>query len=382
MRISRRSDIDPFIVMDVMDNARRAEELGRHIIHMEVGQPGTPAPEGARRALAGAMERDAMGYTVALGLPALRRGIADLYGRWYDIDLDPARIIVTSGASGAFILAFTALFDVGDRVAIGEPGYPSYRQNLRALDLIPVGIETSANDRYQPRPEQIPGGLQGLIVASPGNPTGTMLKGKELGELIDHAATRDISFISDEIYHGLQFGEPAKSALSFSNDVYVINSFSKYFSMTGWRVGWMVVPQDHVRVVERIAQNLFICPPHASQIAALAALECHDELQEIVQVYADNRKIVVDGLQAAGLNKFVPPDGAFYVYVDVSDITNDALALADDLLASAGIAVTPGLDFDTRRGHHTIRISFAGPSADIEEGMSRLKDFMACRARR
>ena len=235
MRISRRSDIDPFIVMDVMDNARRAEELGGHIIHMEVGQPGTPAPEGARRALAGAMERDAMGYTVALGLPALRRGIADLYGRWYDIDLDPARIIVTSGASGAFILAFTALFDVGDRVAIGEPGYPSYRQNLRALDLIPVGIETSANDRYQPRPEQIPGGLQGLIVASPGNPTGTMLKGKELGELIDHAATRDISFISDEIYHGLQFGEPAKSALSFSNDVYVINSFSKYFSMTGWR---------------------------------------------------------------------------------------------------------------------------------------------------
>jgi len=249
--------------MDVMEAARRAEEAGRHIIHMEVGQPGTPAPQGAREALTRAMADQPMGYTVALGLPALRARIAQLYGDWYDIDLNPDRVVITPGSSGGFILAFTALFDAGDRVGIGAPGYPSYRQILRALDLVPVDIETAAENRLQPVPADLTGqDLQGLMVASPANPSGTMLGRDDLSALIAAASTQGASFISDEIYHGIEYEAKAVSALEITDEAYVINSFSKYFSMTGWRVGWMVVPEDHVRVIERLAQNLFICPPH------------------------------------------------------------------------------------------------------------------------
>ncbi len=307
MRFSSRGQVDPFIVMDVMEAARAAEAAGRHIIHMEVGQPSTPAPAAARAALAAALERDALGYTVALGLPALRQGIAALYQRWYGLDLDPARVIVTSGSSGAFLLAFAALFDADDRVALGEPGYPSYRQILRALSLTPVGIATRPQDRYQPRAQDIPDDVAGLIVASPGNPSGTMLGRQPLAELIHAAQTRAISFVSDEIYHGLHYEARAVSALEISDDLYVINSFSKYFSMTGWRVGWMVVPEGHIRTVERLAQNMFICPPHASQIAALAALDCIDELEANRAVYAENRQLMLDGLPKAGFTEIAPP---------------------------------------------------------------------------
>lgn len=383
MRNSRRGQVDPFIVMDVVEAARKLEAAGRSIIHMEVGQPGTPAPALARKALAQAMECDALGYTVALGLPDLRAGIAGLYRRWYGIDLNPDRVIVTSGSSGAFLLAFTALFDAGDRVGLGEPGYPSYRQILRALSLIPVGLPTSSENRLQPVPADLEGhDLHGLIVASPGNPSGTMLSRRDLAALMQAAADRDIAFISDEIYHGLHYADPAVSALELSDQVYVVNSFSKYFSMTGWRIGWMVVPEAHIRTVERLAQNLFICPPHASQIAALAALEATDELEANRAVYADNRRLMLDGLPKAGFTRIAPPDGAFYIYADVSDLTDDSLSFAAELLEEAGVAVTPGLDFDPARGAQTLRFSYARATADIAEGLHRLQTYMAARPRK
>ncbi|MGJ8545270.1 MAG: pyridoxal phosphate-dependent aminotransferase [Sulfitobacter sp.] len=380
MRFSSRSQVDPFIVMDVMQAAAQAEANGRHIIHMEVGQPGTGAPKGAAAALSTAMDQGSLGYTVALGLPQLRARIAQMYGDWYNVDLDPNRVVITPGSSGAFILAFTALFDSGDKVGIGAPGYPSYRQILRALGFNPVDLPAAPENRYQPVAQDFAGmDLSGLLVASPANPTGTMLDRPAMSALIDACAANDISFISDEIYHGIEYEKKAVTALEITNDTYVINSFSKYFSMTGWRVGWMVVPEDHLRRVERIAQNMFICAPHASQVAALAAMDCDDELQENMKVYRRNRALMMEGLPLAGFTKIAPPDGAFYVYADVSTITDDSRALAAEILEHAGVAVTPGLDFDPARGHRTLRFSYARGTDDIIEGLARLRTFMAQR---
>lgn len=380
MRNSRRGAVDPFIVMDVMEAARQAEADGRHIIHMEVGQPGSPAPAEARSALVRAMQEDALGYTVALGLPALRARIAKMYGDWYNVDLDPARVIVTPGSSGAFILAFTALFDAGDRVGIGMPGYPSYRQILKSLNLVPVEIETKSENRLQPVVSELAGlDLSGLMVASPGNPTGTMLDHTAMSSLIDAAHAQNAQFISDEIYHGIEYEAKAVTALEISNDVCVINSFSKYFSMTGWRVGWMVLPDAQVRQVERLAQNMFICAPHAAQVAALAAMDCEDELDQNMRVYAANRALMLEGLPKAGFDRFAPPDGAFYVYADVSHLTNDSRVFAREILDEAGVAVTPGLDFDPVRGAGTLRFSYARATEDIAEGLHRLQCFMSDR---
>ncbi|MGH1446086.1 MAG: pyridoxal phosphate-dependent aminotransferase [Cognatishimia sp.] len=380
MQNSRRSAVDPFIVMDVMEAARKAEAAGRHIIHMEVGQPGTPAPKAARQVLAEQMMHDTMGYTVALGIPALRKRIAQLYGEWYNVDLNPDRVVVTSGSSGAFLLAFTALFDAGDRVAIGAPGYPSYRQILKALSLEPVDLQSSLSNRLQPVPADFADqDIQGLLVASPGNPTGTMLDKPALSTLIDACKAKNAAFISDEIYHGIEYDAKAVTALEITDDCYVINSFSKYFSMTGWRVGWMVVPEDHVRTIERLAQNMFICPPHVSQVAALAAMDCTEELEANMDVYRANRQLMLDGLPNAGFTKFAPPDGAFYVYADVSDLTDDSRAFAAEILEEAGVAVTPGLDFDPIRGAGTLRFSYARATGDIVEGLARLTAFMKAR---
>lgn len=379
MRHSRRSKVDPFIVMDVMEAAAQAEAKGRHIIHMEVGQPGTAAPKGARAALTEALGNDAMGYTVALGLPALRARIAGWYKDRHGLDIAPEQIIVTSGSSGAFLLAFTALFDPGDRVALGAPGYPSYRQILSALSLEPVDIETLAEDRYQPTAGALPDDIQGLIVASPANPSGTMLSQDDLTKLISATHARGAAFVSDEIYHGIEYERPAVSALEVSDQVYVINSFSKYHSMTGWRVGWMVVPEDHVRIIERLAQNMFICAPHVSQVAALAAMDCHDELEANMAVYRANRALMLEGLPKAGFTKIAPPDGAFYIYADVSEFTDDSRAFAAEILEEAGVAVTPGLDFDKARGHATLRFSYARSTADVQEGLARLTRFMTKR---
>ncbi|WP_281856258.1 pyridoxal phosphate-dependent aminotransferase [Litoreibacter halocynthiae] len=377
MRSSSRGDVDPFIVMDVMEQARRLEQAGRSIIHMEVGQPGTPAPKAARAALARAMEDDALGYTVALGLPELRQGIAALYADWYGVELDPARVVITAGSSAAFVLAFTALFEAGEKVGVTEPGYPSYRQILKALSLDPYAIPTHAADRHVP--ELPDADLAGLIVASPANPTGTMLSKDDLGALIAACQAKDTAFISDEIYHGVQYEGRAVSALELSDDVYVINSFSKYFSMTGWRLGWMVVPEDHVRRIERLAQNMFICAPHAAQIAALGALGARDETEAMLADYRENRRLMLDGLPKAGFDKIAPPDGAFYIYADVSDLTQDSRAFAAEILEQAGVAVTPGLDFDPVRGHTTLRFSYARSTDDIAEGIKRLTSFMAQR---
>ncbi|EPX80403.1 pyridoxal phosphate-dependent aminotransferase [Salipiger mucosus] len=380
MRNSSRGEVDPFIVMDVMEAARLAEEEGRHIVHMEVGQPATSAPLSARRSLMTAMENDALGYTVALGIPALRERIAQHYGEWYDIDLDPGRVMVTQGSTGAFILAFTALLDAGQTMALGAPGYPSYRQILKALDIKAAEIPTSEKNGYQLVPDDLKGvDYDGMLIASPANPTGTMLGKDGLGALIGDAQERGAAFISDEIYHGIEYEKRAVSALEISDDVCVINSFSKYFSMTGWRVGWMVVPDAQVRQLERLAQNLFICAPHAAQITALAAMDAREELDANVEVYRRNRELMLAGLPEAGFDRIAPPDGAFYVYADVSDITDDSRAFARRILDEAGVAVTPGLDFDPGRGSQTLRFSYATSTEDIELGLERLKTFMARR---
>ena len=373
MRTSSRGEVDPFIVMDVMEAARAAEAAGASVVHMEVGQPGTPAPRAARDALVAAMEAGPLGYTVSLGLPALRARIAKLYADWYGVDLDPARVIVTGGSSAGFILAFTSLFDAGDRVAIGDPGYPSYRNILKSLSLEPVGVATRAEDRFQLTPRDLGDDLAGALIASPGNPTGTMLSRADIAALVDTASARGIALISDEIYHGIQYGGRAVSALEVSDEVYVINSFSKYFSMTGWRVGWMVVPEAHVRRIERLTQNMFICASHAGQVAALAAMDAEDELRGNLEVYAANRALMLEGLPRAGFDRIAPPDGAFYIYADVSDLTDDSRAFCARILEETGVAITPGLDFDPSRGNGTVRFSYAGSTASIAEGVARLK---------
>ena len=377
MKKSKRSNVDPFIVMDVMESARKAEANGKHVIHMEVGQPGTPAPKRAKQFISDEISNNDLGYTVTLGLPELRNRISKLYGDWYNIDLNPDRIIITTGSSGAFILSFAALFDVGDRVGIAAPGYPSYRQILKSQDLIPIDIFTELQNKFQPIPKDIKeNNLNGLLVASPANPTGSMLDKKKLEGLINTAHENKVSFISDEIYHGIQYENNPTAALEISNECYVINSFSKYFSMTGWRVGWMIVPEDHVRQVERLSQNLFICPPHVSQLTALSAMDAKEELNTNVEVYKKNRSILLEELPKAGLNKFSPPDGAFYIYIDISEYSKDSLNFCKEVLDKAGVAITPGLDFDQKRGKSTIRFSYARSTEDIIEGANRIKKFM------
>jgi aspartate/methionine/tyrosine aminotransferase len=379
-----RSDIDPFIVMDVMRQAAAAEAAGRHIIHMEVGQPATAAPRSAREAVKAALDRDTLGYTLALGMEPLRARIARLYMDWYGVELSPERVVVTSGSSAAFVLAFLALFDAGAKVALPAPGYPCYRHILSAVGAEPVSLETGPNTRWMPTATQIDEaairhGLAGLLIASPANPTGTMLEPKRLAEIAAIARRRRLWFISDEIYHGLTWGLPQATALQFSDDVVVINSFSKYFSMTGWRVGWMVVPPALVRTVERLAQNLYISPPAVSQVAALGAFDGLDELEDNRRVYQANRELLLAELPKAGLGEIVPADGAFYLYVDVSRYTDDSLAFAKEMLDEAGVAATPGIDFDPGRGRRFVRFSYAGSTADMAEAARRLRNMRRLR---
>jgi len=377
MRKSKRGNVDPFIVMDVMENARKAEERGEDIVHMEVGQPGTPAPMDAQKELIKIMKNDSMGYTVALGIPELRQRISQLYGNWYNLDLNPNRIIITSGSSAGFILSFSSLFDAKDRVGICSPGYPSYRQILKAQDLEPVLIETKFENNFQPFSKDLKDiNLSGVLIASPANPTGSMLNYNQLEGLINTSLENNISFISDEIYHGIEYEKKATTALQITDQCYVINSFSKYFSMTGWRVGWMVVPEDHIRQIERLAQNMFICAPHASQIAALHALDCEDELKNNLNVYKENRKLMIKGLKDSGFTKISSPDGAFYIYADVSKFCNDSLEFANRVLKEAKVAITPGLDFDPKRGNSSIRFSYARSTEDIIKGLDKLNIFM------
>ena len=361
--------------MDVMEQARALESSGKNIVHMEVGQPSSPALTKARSKVISGIKGDTLGYTVALGLPELRQKISLLYGKWYNIDLDPSRVVITAGSSAAFILSFISLFEAGDNVGVTEPGYPSYRQILKSLSINPVGLPTSKDNRHIPKLEGQ--NLNGAIIASPANPTGSILSKGTLTSLINECVDQKISFISDEIYHGLQYNLPCTSALEISDDVYVINSFSKYFSMTGWRIGWMIVPQSHVRLIERLAQNLFICAPHASQIAALGALDSIDEAETLKGVYKINRDLLLNSLSKLGLELEAEPDGGFYLYLNVASKTNNSLALAQDILVTAGVALTPGIDFDPKRGNTTIRISFARDTIEIKEGIDRLTRYFS-----
>ena len=378
MKNSARGSVDPFIVMDVMEAASKKEKSGYEVIHLEVGQPGSLAPKMAAESVKNKISKSPMGYTVALGIPELREKIADLYLRWYNVQVEPERIIVTPGSSGAFILTFTGLFDVGDTVGVGSPGYPSYRQILKALSLNTNTIKTFNNNKFQPVvADIINNSLDGLLVASPANPTGSMLNKNDLEKLISACQTKQTVFISDEIYHGIEYESRAVSALEVSDDCIVINSFSKYFSMTGWRLGWVVVPKNHIRQFERLAQNMFICAPHISQIAALGALDAYDELNLNLKTYETNRTMLIEELPKLGLKNFAPPDGAFYFYIDVSEYTDDSVTFAKSILDEVHVAITPGIDFDSERGLKTIRLSYACSTSDLKEGLKRLEKFMS-----
>jgi aspartate/methionine/tyrosine aminotransferase len=360
--------------MDVLRAANEREAQGHSVIHLEVGQPGTPAPaavlDAARRALAA----DRIGYTDALGIAPLREAIARHYRDRYGLAVEPAEIVVTTGSSAAFHLAFLAAFEPGDRVALAAPGYPAYRNILSALGLEPVLIEVGENAHYQPNPELLAeaGELAGLIVASPANPTGTMIGAAELARLAAYCHDRGIRLVSDEIYHGITYETAPQTARAFGAEPVVINSFSKYYSMTGWRLGWMVVPPDLARSVECLAQNFYISPPALSQLAALPVFGCHAELDGHVARYRANRDMLIATLREAGLSRFAPAEGAFYLYADVSALTRDSSAFCRQLLAETGVAVTPGRDFDPIHGDSWIRFSFAGSTEDIEEACRRL----------
>ena len=377
LQASRRSCIAPFLAMDVLSQAAVLERSGEHILHLEVGEPGLPAPWAVRHAAMRALEAGRIGYTEALGLPALRQRIAAHYGETYGVAVPPERVAVTTGSSGGFILAFLALFDVGARVAIASPGYPAYRNILDALGIEVVTIETTARTRHTVTAEALAAEhrrarLDGVLLMSPANPSGTMMSPDDLRAVTGFCDAQGIAFISDEIYHGLTYESAAETALASSDQAIVVNSFSKYYCMTGWRVGWLILPEPLVRTVERLAQSLSISVPTLSQMAAIAAFDAKPELEVIKAGYARSRARLLEGLPALGLADFHPIDGAFYAYVDVGRFTNDSVDFCRRMLVEAGVAATPGIDFDRVHGHRTMRLSFAGPTDDVERAIQRL----------
>jgi aspartate/methionine/tyrosine aminotransferase len=378
---SARSAVPPFMVMDVVAAAARLEAQGRRIIHMEVGQPAAGAPATAVAAARSALSTARLGYTETLGMASLRARIASAYGEWHGIAIDPARIVVTTGSSAGFILAFLAAFEAGDRVAMALPGYPPYRHILTALGCEPMGIETSAATRWSITGEALltehrrkP--LQGVVVGSPANPSGTMMTAAALTELIRCAEDAGIVVISDEIYHGLDYAFAAECAARISRDAIIVNSFSKYFCMTGWRIGWMVVPPSLVRAVERLQQNLAISVPTLSQIAAEAAFDGREELEAVRRGYEENRPILLEGLPRVGLDSFLPADGAFYLYADVSRFSSDSFAFATRMLEEAGVATTPGVDFDPLHGRNFLRLCYAGGRDEMREAIERIGNWL------
>jgi len=378
LKVARRGAVPPFIAMEVLRDANERAARGENVLHLEVGQPSTGAPRAVIEAAKRALDRDQLGYTEALGIPPLRQRIARHYRDMYGVSVDPARVVVTTGSSGAFLLGFLAAFDPGDRVALAAPGYPAYRNILVALGITPINLLTDAETRFQPTPallDQVAGRIDGLIIASPSNPAGTMIAGDSLRRLHEYCHARQIRLVSDEIYHGITYGMGPTTALALGDDAIVINSFSKYFSMTGWRLGWMIAPTDLVRPIECLAQNLFISPPTLPQIAASTVFDCRNELEANVRRYADNRALLLDQLPRAGFDRLAPADGAFYIYADVSRLTDDSDEFCRRMLADIGVAATPGLDFDAERGHQFIRFSFAGSAADIAAAAGRLLEW-------
>lgn len=379
--VARRIErVAPFLAMDVLAAAAAKERRGDSVVHMEVGQPSAPAPRAAREAAKAALDAGRIGYTEALGIAPLRERIARHYRDAYGVAVVPERVVVTTGSSAGFVLAFLTLFDPGQRVAITAPGYPAYRNILEALGIEPVAIPLSRAEgwimtaaaverAHAERP------LHGVLAMSPANPSGTMIGRGALAALGEACRRRGLWFVSDEIYHGLTYAEPAATALE-SDDAVVINSFSKYYCMTGWRVGWIVVPERLVRPVERLAQNLYISPPYLSQVAALASLDAVEELEAVKAGYARNRDLLLQELPRIGLAEMHPVDGAFYVYADVARFTNDSIGFCRRMLDEAGVAATPGVDFDRERGAHHVRFSFAGAESDVREGLARLSAWL------
>ncbi|GAA0771509.1 aminotransferase class I/II-fold pyridoxal phosphate-dependent enzyme [Roseibium denhamense] len=379
---SRRSDVAPFIAMDVLSEAAKLEADGRSIIHMEVGQPSAPAPKTARAAAEAALAHGRLGYTEALGLKTLRAALASHYQRLYGISVSPDRIMATTGSSAGFNLAFLSAFDPGDRIVLTAPGYPAYRNIIKALGLIPVEVPVDESTRWCLTPDHLlevqkEGPVKGVLVASPANPTGTMMPADTLENLIRYCDEERIWFVSDEIYHGLDYDGEQKTALETSQNTIIINSFSKYYCMTGWRIGWMVLPEQLVRPTERIAQSLYISPPEISQIAATAALDAVQELESVKAGYAANRDLLLTALPAIGFDRLLPVDGAFYIYADVSAFTSDSLEFTKRMLHEAGVAATPGVDFDPVAGHHFMRFSFAGAHPDMKEAVNRLSAWVS-----
>jgi aspartate/methionine/tyrosine aminotransferase len=379
LKIAGRGSIPPFIVMDVLRAANERAASGGDVLHLEVGQPSTAAPDAVIRAAELALRSDRLGYTEALGLAELRGRLAEFYRLRYGAAVSPERIVITTGSSAAFLLAFLAAFDAGDKVALTAPSYPAYKNILSALGIEIVEIPVDADTRFQPTPELLApyaGSIDGLIVASPSNPTGSMLDPPALGAIDRWCADNGVRFISDEIYHGIVYGTRAETALAFGSPSIVVNSFSKYFSMTGWRLGWMVVPSDLVRSVECLAQNMYVAPPTLSQLAALAVFDCLPELDANVARYARNRALLMAELPMAGFRKIAPPDGAFYLYADVGHLTNDSSEFCRRMLAETGVAATPGVDFDVARGARTLRFCYAGSEADTAAAAARLTDWL------
>jgi aspartate/methionine/tyrosine aminotransferase len=374
LRASRRGIVPPFMAMDVLRAANEREAGGADVIHLEVGQPGSSAPEPVLEAARQALTSARIGYTDALGIAPLREAIAAHYQTQYGLSVDPNEIVVATGSSAAFQLAFLAAFEPGDRVGLAVPGYPAYRNILTALGIEPVLIGVGENVHYQPTPELLAeaGRLDGLIVASPANPTGTMIAATDLARLAAWCVDHGIRLISDEIYHGITYETAAATARAYGRDAVIVNSFSKYYSMTGWRLGWMLVPPDLARSVECLAQNFYISPPALSQLAALPVFGCRAELDAHVERYRQNRDLLIRTLADAGLTRLAPAEGAFYLYVDVSILTRDSAEFCRRLLAETGVAVTPGLDFDPIDGGGWIRLSFAGATEDIGEAARRL----------
>ncbi len=373
LKVAKRGTIPPFIVMDVMRDANEREARGEGVLHLEVGQPGTSAPGAVLEAAKAALDGDRLGYTDALGLPALKARIVRHYQDYYGVRVDPDRVVVTTGSSGGFVLAFLSAFDAGDRVGLASPGYPAYRNILKAVGVEVVDIQTGPETNFQPTPELIDPAVDGLIVASPSNPTGTMIHAQAFKALADYCRDQGIRLISDEIYHGITYEEPADTMLRHMDDAIVINSFSKYFSMTGWRLGWMIVPGDLLRSVECLAQNLFISPPTLSQFAAIKAFDCRDELDANVARYAENRALLLEQLPKAGFENLAPAEGAFYIYADIAHMTNDSRDFCKRMLAETGVAATPGIDFDPERGNRFMRFSFAGEHSVMAEAAERLR---------
>jgi aspartate/methionine/tyrosine aminotransferase len=381
IRPSARSDVPPFMVMDVMAAAARIEAAGGRVIHMEVGQPAAAAPASAIAAARAALASGRLGYTETLGMASLRARIARHYDETYGVAIDPGRVVVTTGSSAAFILTFLALFEPGDRVAVALPGYPPYRHILSALGCEPVVIETTQATRWAITPGMLmavhrKAPLKGVLVASPANPTGTMMTAQAVADLIAAAEGEGIRFISDEIYHGLDYAFAAETAARLSDSAVIINSFSKYFCMTGWRIGWMVVPEPLVRPLDRLQGNLAVSVPTLSQIAAEAAFEGRSEMETVKHGYEENRRILLEGLPKAGFDKILPVDGAFYLYADVSRFSDDSLEFAKRMLAQTHVAATPGVDFDPLKGRHFIRFCYAGATADMYEAVERLANWL------